>query len=120
MSETGDQSVTGRLRKASLSTTNALLNFNPQPGMWAATGTAIAYAPTLTELREPVIGGENIEFNNHGHSARIVVKDDSGAPVLSLAHTRTPVLDGGATEEATKEKDGEVIQAPPQRRPTLA
>ncbi|KAH9206282.1 hypothetical protein DL95DRAFT_487711 [Leptodontidium sp. 2 PMI_412] len=70
--------ITGRIRKVSLSTTNALLSFNPQPGMWAATGTAIAYAPTLSELREPVARGENIEFNDHGHSARTVVKNESG------------------------------------------
>ena len=44
--------------------------------MWAATGTAIAYAPALTELREPVAGGENIETNEHGHSARTVGLDN--------------------------------------------
>lgn len=53
--------VAGRLRKASVSLGDSLLNFNPQPGMWAATGTAIAYAPTIAELRAPVAGGENIE-----------------------------------------------------------
>lgn len=75
--------VVGRIRAKSLSLAESAWNFNPQPGMWAATGTAIAYAPTLTELREPVAGGDNIEFNQHGHSARTVTTDEDGAPMLS-------------------------------------
>jgi hypothetical protein len=62
---------------------DAALNFNPQPGMWAATGTAIAYAPTLNELREPIGGGANIEFTPHGHSARTVTTDVNGEPFLA-------------------------------------
>ena len=130
--------ITGRIRKASISTTNALLNFNPQPGMWAATGTAIAYAPTLSELREPVAGGENIEFTDHGHSARTVVKDESGAPVLALARTRTGTglmrtateqkeTPGNQTQSQTPQQDEEKAPeeglsrpSPPQRTPTLA
>ncbi|KAH7357129.1 hypothetical protein BKA65DRAFT_496236 [Rhexocercosporidium sp. MPI-PUGE-AT-0058] len=129
--------ITGRVRKASFSTTNALLNFNPQPGMWAATGTAIAYAPTLTELREPVAGGENIEFDEHGRSARIVVKDNSGAPVLALSRTRTRT-GTGLIQSSTVEQEGakgtqvqtqnqqedvekdQETPAAPQRAPTLA
>ncbi|KAH7407276.1 hypothetical protein BKA64DRAFT_411364 [Cadophora sp. MPI-SDFR-AT-0126] len=135
-------SITGRIRKASLSTTNALLNFNPQPGMWAATGTAIAYAPTLSELREPVAGGENIEFTDHGHSARTVVKDESGAPVLALARTRTragtELVRSATVEQKTGAPESQIQTqspqqdeekateedtsrpAPPQRTPTLA
>lgn len=89
MSENETSTMTGRLRKASVSAADAILSFNPQPGMWAATGTAIAYAPTLTELREPVAGGDNIEFNGHGHSARTVMKDEGGLPVLSTTRTST-------------------------------
>lgn len=83
-------SVVGRLRKASVSLADTVYNFNPQPGMWAATGTAIAYAPTLTELREPVAGGENIEFDANGHSSRTVTTDSNGEPVLASSLTRTP------------------------------
>ncbi|TVY75836.1 hypothetical protein LSUE1_G004818 [Lachnellula suecica] len=94
MPDDGGAGVTGLLRKASVSVADTLINFNPQPGMWAATGAAIAQAPNLTELREPVAGGENIEFNEHGHSARIVTTDEEGSPVLStiLSKTTTRVL----------------------------
>lgn len=60
----------GRLRKASVSMVSKFLESDPQPGMWAATGAAIAHAPNLTELRNPVLGGENIEFDSNGQSAR--------------------------------------------------
>lgn len=82
--------VAGRLRTASIS----LMNFNPQLGMWAATGAAIAQAPNLAELREPIAGGENIEFDEHGHSARTVTTDDNGLPVLfpAISKTATRIL----------------------------
>src|SRR6187402_3004236 len=101
MADAKPTTVVGRLRAASTSLAETAWNFNPQPGMWAATGTAIAYAPTLSELREPVAGGENIEFTDHGHSARTVVKDESGAPVLALARTRTGT---GLMRTATEQK----------------
>ncbi|PVH70845.1 hypothetical protein DL98DRAFT_564072 [Cadophora sp. DSE1049] len=114
--------ITGRIRKASLSTTNALLNFNPQPGI---------------QWQEE----ENIEFNDHGHSARTVVKDESGAPVLALTRTRTRTGTGlvrnatveqktGAAESQMQTQspqheekipdEGVARPAPPQRTPTLA
>jgi hypothetical protein len=71
--------IVGRLWSASTSVASVMINFNPQPGMWAATGTAIVYAPTLNELREPLAGGQNIEFNEHGHGSRTVSADDMGA-----------------------------------------
>jgi hypothetical protein len=98
--------VTGRLRRASTSVASAMLNFNPQPGMWPATGAALAHAPTLSELREPLAGGENIEFNEHGHSMRTVSSDAAGALTLSTTRSKaTP----GAVELLT----------PIDRRPTL-
>lgn len=74
----------GRARGASLS----LMNATPQLGMWQATGTAIAQAPNLTELREPDSGGDNITFDAHGHSARIAKPDDDGELVLVKTKTR--------------------------------
>ncbi|KAH8658295.1 hypothetical protein BX600DRAFT_64615 [Xylariales sp. PMI_506] len=68
-------------RRASL----ALANWNPQLGMWQATGTAIAQAPNLTELREPESGGPNISFNEYGHSARVAVQEPDGELVLAHA-----------------------------------
>jgi len=53
-----------RIRAASVSTTNKILSYDPQPGMWAATGTAIAHAPNLTDLRK-----NNIDFDVDGHLA---------------------------------------------------
>src|SRR6187402_1681284 len=105
MADAKPTTVVGRLRAASTSLAETAWNFNPQPGMWAATGTAIAYAPNLSELREPVAGGENIEFNEHGHSARTVTTDENGHPILtpSLTRTRTAQL----TEGVEAEKDGD-------------
>lgn len=104
--------ISGRVRKASVSAADAILNFNPQPGMWAATGTAIAYAPTLTELREPVAGRENIEFNKHGHSARTVVTDDNGALVLTntVSRTASRVLSPIQTANEGQRKESIVYQ----------
>ncbi|KAE8450777.1 hypothetical protein EG329_005690 [Mollisiaceae sp. DMI_Dod_QoI] len=115
MPETENTTITGRLRKASITAADAILNFNPQPGMWAATGTAIAYAPTLTELREPVAGGDNIEFNEHGHSARTVMKDEEGIPILTITRTATRTL---SNTQPDLEKQGTAARR--ERRPTLA
>jgi Protein of unknown function (DUF2985) len=114
MAEDGGTSVAGRLRTASVSVADTFMNFNPQLGMWAATGAAIAQAPNLTELRKPV-GGENIEFDEHGHSARTVTTDDDGTPVLSsvLSKTATRIRNDG------NELKGEPSHATVVRRQTL-
>lgn len=79
--------LAGRARAASVSIFNAA----PQLGMWQATGTAIAQAPNLVELREPESGGANIIFDAHGHSARVAKPDDAGE--LTLVRTGTKVFD---------------------------
>jgi hypothetical protein len=76
--------------------------------MWAATGTAIAHAPNLTELREPVTGGENIEFDDHGHSVRTVIIDEAGTPVLPTV-----------LQQTTSAKSPEPRPGVISRRPTL-
>ena len=53
-----------RLRAASLTIGHRILEKNPQRGMWQATGTAIAHAPNLTDLRSR----GDVEFDAHGHS----------------------------------------------------
>ncbi|KAL1636419.1 hypothetical protein SLS58_009772 [Diplodia intermedia] len=59
------ENVIGRLRSGSVSVAKELLQYNPQLGMWAATGTAIAHAPNITDLQQDDVG-----FDAHGHSAR--------------------------------------------------
>lgn len=77
--------IVGRARRASLS----VLNANPQLGMWQATGTAIAQAPNLTELRDLDMGADNITFNAQGHSARLAaVYEDTGHLALVRSNTR--------------------------------
>jgi len=114
--------VGGRLRKASLSIGDSILNFNPQPGMWAATGTAIAYAPTIAELRAPIAGGDNIAFNDHGHSARTVTTDENGDTVLSTAMTRIRTVEGIIEDPTASDnaQDKENDAPPLERRQTLA
>jgi hypothetical protein len=96
--------LAGRARAASLS----VMNMSPQLGMWQATGTAIAQAPNLTELREPESGGANITFDAHGHSTRIAKPDDTGE--LVLVKTRTNI------ELKTSTSDG---QSPAEMKPQL-
>jgi hypothetical protein len=103
-------------RSASALVAGAVMNFNPQLGMWAATGTAIAYAPTLNELREPLAGGENIEFNDHGHRARIVATDETGALALSATITKTPTV---VNREDTADVSPPALLSTIERRPTL-
>ena len=66
------QNITaGRLRATSASAaTRLLVDANPSRGMWVATAQAIAHAPNIGDLRSPALGGENITFDAHGHSAR--------------------------------------------------
>lgn len=78
--------LVGRARAASVS----IFNASPQLGMWQATGTAIAQAPNLVELREPDSGGSNITFDAHGHSSRSARAD--GAGKLTLVRTGTQTL----------------------------
>ncbi|KAK2022664.1 hypothetical protein LX32DRAFT_186639 [Colletotrichum zoysiae] len=74
LSPADNDSIVGRVRSASIS----IMNVNPQLGMWQAAGTAIAHAPSLTELRDPDSGGDNIAFTAQGHSARHAVQEPRG------------------------------------------
>ncbi|KAI2466047.1 hypothetical protein F4781DRAFT_407002 [Annulohypoxylon bovei var. microspora] len=78
--------LVGRVRGASIS----LLNANPQLGMWQATGTSIAQAPNLTELRLPEEAG-GIDFNSQGHSALTAVREPDGGlvPVRTVTTLET-------------------------------
>lgn len=62
----------GRIHAASVTTANKILSYDGPPGMWSATGTAIAHAPNLTDLRE-----NNIDFDVNGHLA---TRLESSAP----------------------------------------
>ncbi|KAM0324919.1 hypothetical protein ACHAQA_007885 [Verticillium albo-atrum] len=77
-SATGSRTLVGRVRGASIS----LINANPQLGMWQATGTAIAQAPNLTELRDSELGGDHIAFNAQGHSTRVAREEPDGELAL--------------------------------------
>ncbi|KIL87173.1 hypothetical protein FAVG1_09727 [Fusarium avenaceum] len=82
---TAGNGFVNRVRGASMS----LINANPQLGMWQATGTAIAQAPNLTELRDAESGGDKIEFNAQGHSTRYAVPDPDAHGELTLVRTST-------------------------------
>ena len=102
MADNQEKGIVGRARGMSLS----LLNATPQLGMWQATGTAIAQAPNLTELREPVSGGSNITFDVHGHSTRIAKPDGDGQLTLVKSSTKTfsgPVEDAVVPDEINAE-----------------
>ncbi|TKW53589.1 hypothetical protein CTA1_9747 [Colletotrichum tanaceti] len=91
-----NDSIVGRVRSASASVRSAsisVMNANPQLGMWQAAGTAIAQAPSLTELRDPDSGGDNIAFTSRGHSARYAVQEPRG----DLALVRPAVVRRAST-----------------------
>lgn len=83
MPEDQQTGFVGRARTMSVS----IMNSSPQLGMWQATGTAIAQAPNLVELREPESGGPNIKFDAHGHSTRIAKLDEHGGHILVKSRT---------------------------------
>ncbi|KAH0363560.1 hypothetical protein KCU65_g7308, partial [Aureobasidium melanogenum] len=62
-----------RIRAASVSTASKILSYDPEPGMWSATGTAIAHAPNLTDLRN-----NNIDFDVDGHLATTLESTEPG------------------------------------------
>ncbi|KAJ5098380.1 hypothetical protein N7532_005381 [Penicillium argentinense] len=61
-----------RLRSSSLSTATRLLAYNPAGGMWQATGTAIAHAPNIMDLKS----SDEVGFDIHGRSVRRVKTQD--------------------------------------------
>ncbi|KAJ5503649.1 hypothetical protein N7463_006523 [Penicillium fimorum] len=81
---------TGRiLRSASVSTVTRLLEYNPSGGMWQATGTAIAHAPNVTDLRSP----DEIFFDVHGRGVRRVSTQDTiGGAIIRRATAPTMEL----------------------------
>jgi hypothetical protein len=111
--------IAGRIRGASIS----IINANPQLGMWQATGTAIAAAPNLAELREPESGGANIEFNAQGHSARTAVQEPNGDLALVKSLTRVqsrPIFRVDGEDIVAEEMDGEPrMMEPRDRRKSL-
>ncbi|KAH0387763.1 hypothetical protein KCU92_g1455, partial [Aureobasidium melanogenum] len=74
----------GRIRAASITTANKILSYDPQPGMWPATGTAIAHAPNLTDLRK-----KHIDFDADGHLA---TKLSSSEPDENKRVTTFPII----------------------------
>jgi hypothetical protein len=106
-----DGGITGRIRKASIS----IFEANPQQGMWAATGTAIAHAPNLTELSTPALA-ERIAFNVQGHSTHVIEglgdeEEEEGrdtrltdAPQPSLARRTSTIMPIGELDTKEAEK----------------
>ncbi|KAG9874961.1 hypothetical protein KCU94_g22957, partial [Aureobasidium melanogenum] len=74
------QSAVGRLRSASVSAATKVINLNPQ-----------------LDLRKPAIGGDNIIFDENGHSARAANATElqkqaqiPKSPINRRFHTSTP------------------------------
>jgi hypothetical protein len=63
-SSTNASTVSGRLRSA----TGKLMEASPPPGMWAATGTAAAKAPSLSDIRTGSFGSGG--WNEHVQRSR--------------------------------------------------
>jgi hypothetical protein len=84
--------ATGRtLRSASVSAVTTLLEYNPSGGMWQATGTAIAHAPNVTDLRSP----DDVFFDVHGRGVRRVSTQDTiGGAIIRRATAPTIELGG--------------------------
>ncbi|XP_014558087.1 hypothetical protein COCVIDRAFT_36492 [Bipolaris victoriae FI3] len=63
-SSTNASTVSSRLRSA----TGKLMEANPPPGMWAATGTTAARAPSLSDIRTGSFGSDG--WNEHAQRSR--------------------------------------------------
>lgn len=102
--------ATGRtLRSASVSTVTRLLDYNPSGGMWQATGTAIAHAPNVTDLRSP----DDVFFDVHGRGVRRVnTQDTVGGAIIRRATAPTIEL---ATLQDEKDIAGPVENLPEPR-----
>lgn len=74
-------STIGRIRSSTITAASKVLDANPARGMWMATGTAIAHAPNLTDLRSPT-GGDLITFDANGRSARDGTAEELKSEVL--------------------------------------
>ncbi|KAJ6190940.1 hypothetical protein N7519_000961 [Penicillium mononematosum] len=88
--------ATGRtLRSASVSALTTLLEYNPSGGMWQATGTAIAHAPNVTDLRSP----DDVFFDVHGRGVRRVSTQDTIGGAIIRRATAPTVEPGGLHDE---------------------
>ncbi|KAJ5920089.1 hypothetical protein N7516_010947 [Penicillium verrucosum] len=87
--------ATGRiLRSASVSTVTRLLDYNPSGGMWQATGTAIAHAPNVTDLRS----SNDVFFDVHGRGVRRASTQDSVSGAV-VRRATAPTIELGAFQE---------------------
>ena len=87
---------TGRiLRSASVSAVTTLLEYNPTGGMWQATGTAIAHAPNVTDLRSP----DDVFFDVHGRGVRRVSTQDKISDAIIRRATAPTIEPGGLHDE---------------------
>ncbi|KAG9698510.1 hypothetical protein KCU95_g2543, partial [Aureobasidium melanogenum] len=93
----------GRIRVASVSAADKILSYDPQPGMWSATGTAIAHAPNLTDLRK-----NNIDFVMEGHLA---TKLESPEPGGNERVTTFPHI-SSMTSSITPSNDDKKLSSP--------
>lgn len=100
-------SATSRLRSASLK----LMDANPPPGMWAATGSTASKAPSLADIRRGSFGsdGWNEETQRKRASSRTSLEAGNKSPRWDRANISP--LEGGSepfpavTEEPTREQN---------------
>lgn len=105
-------SVVGRLRSETVSAAERLLEYNPARGMWMATGTAIAHAPNLTDLRSPV-GGDRIVFDSHGKSARDGSAEELKNEIIVERRATITSIDlknAMRTTEASDDQDSTILE----------
>ncbi|KAJ5369575.1 hypothetical protein N7509_014187 [Penicillium cosmopolitanum] len=95
--------TTGRtIRSASISTATRLLDYNPAGGMWQATGTVIAHAPNITDLRSP----DTVYFDMHGRSIRRVsIQTASGASKVLRSDATSTEPPFSECKEVTSKSD---------------
>lgn len=103
-------STASRIRTASIK----LMEANPPPGMWAATGTSASKAPSLADIRRGSYGsdGWNEHHQRHRATSRASQEGKSRAVVTPLEGGLEPFP--AVTEERTREHalNGDV-QHPP-------
>lgn len=108
----------GRVRTASVSVANKVLELNPQPGMWYATGTAIARAPNITDLQAAGAQDKPITFDNRGHGTHKWHRPHLHHHHPAAASATSDSAGKDTTESSTSDCNAEALASHPKPKPT--
>jgi hypothetical protein len=96
-SSTNASTVSSRLRSA----TGKLMEASPPPGMWAATGTTVARAPSLSDIRVGSFGSDG--WNEHAQRSRAGSRASQRMSGSRTSASDPPERPNAATQKTTSD-----------------